>query len=173
MDMDTPGIDVRPIKHITGARDFAEVFFTDCAVPLSNVVGSVNDGWRITMGSLAHERGMSATTGHRRFEEEFRRMVAAAKTNGAIDDPLVRQRLARYYSKIQILRINGLRNLTAAVTRDELTALMAGGAELEELHHELESGGGAAAEAAREMEEDVQELGISGHAQGEGVTGGA
>jgi simple sugar transport system ATP-binding protein len=59
------------------------------------------------------------------------------------------------------------------ITRDELTALMAGGAELEELHHELESSGGAAAEAAREMEEDVQELGISGHAQGGGVTGGA
>jgi simple sugar transport system ATP-binding protein len=59
------------------------------------------------------------------------------------------------------------------ITRDELTALMAGGVELEELHHELESGGGAAAEAAREMEEDVQELGISGHAQGEGVTGEA
>jgi simple sugar transport system ATP-binding protein len=59
------------------------------------------------------------------------------------------------------------------ITRDELTALMAGGAELEELHHELESGGGAAAEAAREMEEDVQELGISGHAQGGGVTAGA
>ena len=59
------------------------------------------------------------------------------------------------------------------ITRDELTALMAGGAELEELHHELERGGGATAEAAREMEEDVQELGISGHAQGGGVADGS
>jgi simple sugar transport system ATP-binding protein len=59
------------------------------------------------------------------------------------------------------------------ITRDELTALMAGGAELDELHHELERGGGAAAEVAREMEEDVQELGIAGLAPGGGVTGGA
>jgi hypothetical protein len=58
---------------------------------------------------------MSATTGHRRFEEEYRRMVRAAEANGRIDDPGIRQGLARYYTKIQILRINGLRNLTATL----------------------------------------------------------
>src|SRR5437660_49597 len=57
VDMDTPGIDVRPLRHITGATDFAEVFFTDVSVPVRNLVGVENDGWRITMGSLAHERG--------------------------------------------------------------------------------------------------------------------
>src|SRR3954447_13712473 len=57
IDMDTPGIDVRPLRHITGATDFAEVFFTDVEVPAANLVGTLDDGWRITMGSLAHERG--------------------------------------------------------------------------------------------------------------------
>src|SRR5205823_304106 len=57
LDMDTPGIDIRPLRHITGSADFAEVFFTDVEVPRQNLVGDMNDGWRITMGSLAHERG--------------------------------------------------------------------------------------------------------------------
>ncbi|MCB0977682.1 MAG: acyl-CoA dehydrogenase, partial [Acidimicrobiales bacterium] len=58
------------------------------------------------------ERGMSATTGYRRFEQEYNLLVAQAQANGKIDDPLIRQRLAKYYTKIQILRINGLRSLT-------------------------------------------------------------
>src|SRR5260370_38036488 len=54
VDMDTPGIDVRPLRHISGVAHFAEVFFTDVAVPRANLVGGLNDGWRITQGSLAH-----------------------------------------------------------------------------------------------------------------------
>src|SRR6185503_1301955 len=57
LDMDTPGIEIRPLRHITGATEFAEVFFTDTVVPRANLIGDLNDGWRITMGSLAHERG--------------------------------------------------------------------------------------------------------------------
>jgi len=69
---------------------------------------------------------MSATTGHRRFEAEYHKLVSEARRNGAINDPLIRQGLATYYSKIQILRINGLRNLTAALTgkRDAGTAAL-------------------------------------------------
>ena len=66
--------------------------------------------------TLAFERGQSATTGYRRFEEEFRLMREAAEANGRIHDADIRQRLMAYYAKIQILRINGLRNLTSAVT---------------------------------------------------------
>jgi alkylation response protein AidB-like acyl-CoA dehydrogenase len=55
---------------------------------------------------------MSATTSYRRFEAEYEEMVAAAKVNGAIGDPIIRQRLMMYYSKIQLLRVNGLRSLT-------------------------------------------------------------
>ena len=57
IDLDTPGVDIRPLRHISGRAEFAEVFFTDAVVPKKNLVGQLNDGWRITMGSLAHERG--------------------------------------------------------------------------------------------------------------------
>jgi alkylation response protein AidB-like acyl-CoA dehydrogenase len=79
-------------------------------------VGGLNNGWAVTNTTLGFERGQSATTGYRRFQEEWNQMVAEAKANGAIDDPVVRQRLAHYFTKIQIIRINGLRTLTAAHT---------------------------------------------------------
>jgi alkylation response protein AidB-like acyl-CoA dehydrogenase len=75
----------------------------------------VNNGWKVANSTLAFERGMSATTGYRRFEEEHRMMVRAANANGTIHHSDVRQRLMRYYTKIQILRINGLRSLTATL----------------------------------------------------------
>ncbi|MFP5489100.1 MAG: acyl-CoA dehydrogenase family protein, partial [Acidimicrobiia bacterium] len=91
-------------------------FFTDAKAPKDNVVGGVNNGWKVANSTLAFERGQSATTGYRRFEEEYRLVLEAAQANGAIDDPTIRQRLMEYYTKIQILRINGLRNLTSTVT---------------------------------------------------------
>ena len=56
LDMDTPGIDIRPLRHLNGTAGFAEVFFTDVVVPRENLVGELNGGWAITQGSLAHER---------------------------------------------------------------------------------------------------------------------
>jgi alkylation response protein AidB-like acyl-CoA dehydrogenase len=113
--MKQPGIEVRGIVQPDGTAEFCEVFFTDAKAPKDNVVGGVNNGWKVANSTLAFERGQSATTGYRRFEEEYRMLVAAARANGAIDDPTIRQRLAQYYTKIQILRINGLRNLTSAL----------------------------------------------------------
>ncbi len=113
--MKQPGIEVRGITQPDGTAEFCEVFFDNARCPKDNVVGGVNNGWKVANSTLAFERGMSATTGYRRFEEEYRLMVAAASEHGAIDDPLIRQRLMRYYTKIQILRINGLRSLTATL----------------------------------------------------------
>jgi alkylation response protein AidB-like acyl-CoA dehydrogenase len=113
--MRQPGVEVRGITQPDGTAEFTEVFFTDARCPKDNVVGGVNNGWKVANSTLAFERGQSATTGFRRFEEEFRLLVDAAKGNGRIDDAGVRQRLMQYYTKIQILRINGLRNLTAAL----------------------------------------------------------
>ena len=114
--MKQPGVEVRGITQPDGTAEFNEVFFDGARCPKENVVGGLNNGWKVANDTLGFERGMSATTGHRRFEEEYRRMVSMARANGAIEDATVRQGLARYYSKIQILRINGLRNLTAALT---------------------------------------------------------
>ncbi len=124
--MNQPGIEVRGIVQPDGTAEFNEVFFNDARCPKENVVGGLNNGWKVANDTLGFERGMSATTGHRRFEEEYRRMVAMAQANGSIDDPVIRQRLMRFYSKVQILRINGLRNLTAALggKRDPATAAL-------------------------------------------------
>jgi len=110
------GIEVRGITQPDGTAEFCEVFFDNARAPKDNVVGGVNNGWKVTNTTLAFERGQSATTGYRRFAEEYRIMVEAATANGAIDDPLIRQRLMEYYTKIQILRINGLRNLSATLS---------------------------------------------------------
>ncbi|HLT16412.1 MAG TPA: acyl-CoA dehydrogenase family protein [Acidimicrobiales bacterium] len=114
--MDQPGVEVRPIVQPDGTAEFNEVFFNNARCPKDNVVGGVNNGWAVANTTLGFERGQSATTGFRRFLEEYHLMVDAAKANGKIDDPLIRQRLMTYYSKIQITRINGLRTLTVAVT---------------------------------------------------------
>jgi alkylation response protein AidB-like acyl-CoA dehydrogenase len=113
--MRQPGIEVRPIRQITGTAEFCEVFFTDARCPKDNVVGGVNNGWKVANSTLAFERGMSATTGYRRFEEEFKLMLADASANGAVHQPLIRQRLMQYYTQIQLLRINGLRSLSATL----------------------------------------------------------
>lgn len=118
--MRQPGVEIRPITQPDGTAEFCEVFFDNARCPADNVVGGVNNGWKVANSTLAFERGQSATTGYRRFEEEWRLLVEAAQQNGTIDDPEIRQRLAQYYTKIQILRINGLRSLTATLndTRD-------------------------------------------------------
>ncbi len=114
--MDQPGVEVRGIVQPDGTAEFNEVFFADARCPIDNVVGGLNNGWKVANDTLGFERGMSATTGYRRFAEEYRLMVEKATENGKIDDPVIRQGLARYYSKIQIMRINGLRSLTATVS---------------------------------------------------------
>ena len=117
--MHQDGVEVRGITQPDGTAEFCEVFFTDARCPKDNVVGGINNGWKVANSTLAFERGMSATTGYRRFEEEFKLMVAEATGNGAIAEPLVRQRLMEYYTKIQILRINGLRSLAATLTNSK------------------------------------------------------
>ncbi len=114
--MKQPGVEVRGITQPDGTAEFCEVFFTDARCPKDNVVGGVNNGWKVANSTLAFERGQSATTGFRRFEEEFRLLRQQAEENGKIGDADIRQRLARYYTKIQILRINGLRNLSSALS---------------------------------------------------------
>jgi alkylation response protein AidB-like acyl-CoA dehydrogenase len=113
--MQQPGIEVRGIVQPDGTAEFNEVFFNDARCPIENVVGGINNGWKVANDTLGFERGMSATTGYRRFLDEYLQMVEKARGNGKVDDPIIRQRLTRYYTKIQILRINGLRSLTATV----------------------------------------------------------
>ena len=113
--MKQEGVEVRPIVQPDGSAEFNEVFFNNARCPKENVVGGVNNGWKVAMTTLGFERGSSATTSHRRFEKELDHIVAKAKENGKIDDPTIRQRLMRQYTKIQIMKVNGWRTLSATV----------------------------------------------------------
>jgi hypothetical protein len=126
--MRQPGIEVRGITQPDGTAEFCEVFFTDAKCPKDNVVGGVNNGWQVANSTLAFERGQSATTGYRRFEDEFRLLVDTARENGRIADPHIRQRLMQYFTRIQILRFNGLRSLTSALNGSKDPGVVALGA---------------------------------------------
>ena len=112
VDMRQPGIEVRPIKMISGESEFNEVFYTDAVTPKDHVVGAVNDGWRVTMALLGFERGEAAATQPIRFQAEVDRLFLLAKERGVADDPVIRQKLAWAYSKVQIMRYSGMRVLT-------------------------------------------------------------
>jgi alkylation response protein AidB-like acyl-CoA dehydrogenase len=110
--MDQPGVEVRPIKMINGDSEFNEVFFTDARTPAENVIGQVNGGWAVAMTLLGYERGEAAATMPIMFRTELDRLLELAKLNGKSDDPVIRQRLAWCYSKVEIMRYLGMRTLT-------------------------------------------------------------
>lgn len=107
VDMDAPGIDVRPLRHITGGADFAEVFFTDVEVPVANLVGAENDGWRITTGSLAHERGGLWVEGVARAQVAVDDLWDLARRRDLLADAGVRRTLARATQRVAALRALG------------------------------------------------------------------
>jgi alkylation response protein AidB-like acyl-CoA dehydrogenase len=120
--MDQPGIEIRPIQQVDGTAEFNEVFFDNARCPKDNVVGGVNNGWKVAMTTLGFERGSSATTGFRRFLKEWDRILAQAQANGASADPLVRQDLVRSWIDIKVMQINGDRSLTDVLNGTKHTA---------------------------------------------------
>jgi alkylation response protein AidB-like acyl-CoA dehydrogenase len=114
--MKQDGVEVRPITQPDGSSEFNEVFLENARCPKENVVGGLNNGWKVAMTTLGFERGSSATTSHRRFEKELEHITDLARENGALQDPVIRQRLVRQWSKIQIMRVNGLRTLSATLS---------------------------------------------------------
>jgi len=112
VDMRQPGVEVRPIKMISGESEFNEVFFTDARTAKGEVVGGVNNGWAVAMTLLGYERGESAATMPIRFKGELDRLLLLAKERGKADDPVLRQRIAECYAKVEIMRWNGMRTLT-------------------------------------------------------------
>ena len=113
VDMDSPGIDIRPLTHINGNADFAEVFFTDVEVPAENLVGELNGGWRITQGSLAHERAGLWVEGVARLEQTITGLVDLAHRRGIANDPTVRRAIARGYQQAASLRALGYKGFTS------------------------------------------------------------
>jgi alkylation response protein AidB-like acyl-CoA dehydrogenase len=115
VDMESPGIDVRPIKNMSGGQMFAEVFFSDVRVPLENRLGEEGEGWQVTVSALAHERSSIAEveTLQRRLEQlkdRARRCTVGGEP--ATRDSAMRRRLARAETRVQAMRLNGMRFLT-------------------------------------------------------------
>ncbi len=110
--MDQPGVEVRPIRMISGQAEFNEVFFSDARCPAANVVGEVNGGWGVAMTLLGYERGEAAATTPVAFRIELDRLLELARTRGRADEPAIRQRLAWCHSKVEIMRYLGMRTLT-------------------------------------------------------------
>jgi len=117
IDMHQPGIEVRPLKQISGSQEFCEVFFTNVRVPADNLVGEMNSGWRIAQTTLGYERGGNALSRVSRLLSSFDRLIEVAnvlKVDGtrAIDDPITRQKLGQIYSEMEVLRYASLRILS-------------------------------------------------------------
>jgi len=102
--LDQPGVEIRPIIQLTGDSEFNEVFFTDARTDADLVVGEPGDGWRVAMGTLTFERGVSTLGQQIRYARELSGIVDLAKANGAIDDPLIRERLTRAWAGLQTMR---------------------------------------------------------------------
>ncbi len=110
-DFKGPGVSYRPIKQLSGASEFAEDFLDGVRAPLFNVIGGLNNGWRVAMTTLGHERGGNATVAHLAFQREFWDLAETARKRGKAGDPLVRQQLAWAYTQAEIMRFSGLRTL--------------------------------------------------------------
>ncbi|MFK7897671.1 MAG: acyl-CoA dehydrogenase family protein [Myxococcota bacterium] len=117
--MDQPGVDIRPIVQMTGDSEFSEVFFSDARTPKENIVGEVNGGWAVSMGTLAFERGASTLGQQMSFQNELDQVIAIAKENGRAKDPLIRQRIAEAWSGLRIQRYHALRTLSGADEGEE------------------------------------------------------
>ena len=114
VDMKSPGVEVRPLRQMTGESEFNELFFRDVRVPAENVLGKVNDGWNVAVSTLMYERGSYGARLHLIFKRNIERLIELARTvqrNGrpAAADPLMRQKLAQCYAEIEIMRLNQLR----------------------------------------------------------------
>ena len=119
--MDAKGVDVRPLRQMTGDSEFNEVFLDDVEVPVANLVGPENEGWRVAGTTLANERGASFI-----WKEQVRQEVAVEQLwktcagAGQLGDPLVRQRLARSWIDVELLRLHNARTLDRLSRGEEL-----------------------------------------------------
>jgi alkylation response protein AidB-like acyl-CoA dehydrogenase len=127
VDMKAPGIDVRPLKQLTGGTEFNEVFFDDARTPVENIIGERGQGWTISRATLKHERNLIGNP--RLMGEQFELLLARAKSTlrdgrPAIEDPRVRDRIALLEGYVRAAETTNLRMLSATVRGEELKAML-------------------------------------------------
>jgi alkylation response protein AidB-like acyl-CoA dehydrogenase len=111
--MDAEGIEARPIRQMTGDEEFSEVFFSDVRIPVENVVGEVNAGWQVALGTLASERGASTLGLQVGFRNKLSALIDWAVAHGATEKPGIRDRLAQAWIGLEIMRFNAMRALSS------------------------------------------------------------
>ncbi len=114
VDMHAPGVEVRPLRQITGEAEFNEIFFTAVRVPVENVVGEIGQGWAVAMTTLLHERATLGFALTASLEVNLRKLITLARerTEG---DPILRDRIAREWIELQALRLTNYRALTQLI----------------------------------------------------------
>lgn len=110
--MDQEGVEIRPIEQMTGDSEFSEVFFNNARSDIGNIVGGENGGWKVSMGTLAFERGASTLGQQMLFNNELEEIIAIAKENGKAKDPVMRQRIVDAWIGLRLQRYNALRMLS-------------------------------------------------------------
>jgi alkylation response protein AidB-like acyl-CoA dehydrogenase len=114
--LDQPEIEVRPIRMFGGNADFNGITFDGAHTSIDNVVGEVNRGWPVAQSLLGLERGDEAATNPVLFRAEFDRLVAMARELGRLDDPVIRDRIADAYVRVETMRFLGYRILTGVLS---------------------------------------------------------
>jgi alkylation response protein AidB-like acyl-CoA dehydrogenase len=106
------GVSIRPITQLTGTAEFNEVFFDEAVCGADDIVGAPGDGWKVAMGLLGFERGVSTLGQQMLFQTELDEVIRLAKSNGAARNPAIRQRIAEAHIGLRTLRYNSLRMLS-------------------------------------------------------------
>jgi alkylation response protein AidB-like acyl-CoA dehydrogenase len=114
VDMHSAGVEVRPLRQITGDAEFNEIFFTDVEVPADNVLGEVGGGWAVAMTTLLHERGTLGFALTGRLELALRKLLGLARER-QVEDAHLRDRIAREWIELQALKYTNYRALTSLV----------------------------------------------------------
>jgi alkylation response protein AidB-like acyl-CoA dehydrogenase len=112
IDMNQPGVDARPLKQMSGASEFGEVFFDDARVAATDVLGEIGEGWRTAMLLLSFERGASGISQYTEFRRQYDEIAAVAKALGKDEDPVLRGKLARVLTELECLRLHSMYVLT-------------------------------------------------------------
>ncbi|MBS1848136.1 MAG: acyl-CoA dehydrogenase family protein [Actinobacteria bacterium] len=111
--LDQPGVEIRPIRQVTGSSEFNEVFFDEARTSADNIVGAPGDGWKVANGTLAFERGASTLGQQLTFTNHLQGVIDAARRRGLLEDPVVRQRITDAWLKLRIMRFTTLRVLSS------------------------------------------------------------
>lgn len=120
--VDQPGVEIRPLRTITGEPEFNEVFFTDAQCLEGDIVGSPGDGWKVAMALLGYERGEGAAVLAIKFRVDYERLLELARVRGKLDDPAILERLGECRAQVEQMHYLGLQTVSGWLAGSEIGA---------------------------------------------------